>query len=67
VKAKKSAEEVKAKRAAETSRHADATHQQQQLQDPQQNPPTSTGDTLPPLPPDNTPLPPNAPLPYQGQ
>jgi len=66
-KAKKAAEEDKAKRAAEINRHSDATHQQQHLQDPQQPKGTSAGDTLPPLPPDNTPLPPDAPLPYQGQ
>ena len=70
-KAKKEADEEKAKRAAETGRHADALKQQQQRLDPQQQPPpqtppTSTGDTLPPLPPDNTPLPNDAP-PYQGQ
>jgi hypothetical protein len=66
-KLKRAAEEEQAKRAAETTRHSEATKQQQQLQQPQQTPPTSTGDTLPPLPPDSTPLPNDAPLPYQGQ
>jgi hypothetical protein len=63
-KLKREADEEKAKRAAEINRHSDATKQQQQSQ---QTPPTSAGDTLPPLPPDNTPLPNDAPLPYQGQ
>ena len=66
-KAKKEADEEKAKRAGETGRHADATKQQQDLQQPQQTPPTSAGDTLPPLPPDSAPLPQDAPLPYEGQ
>jgi hypothetical protein len=67
-KAKKEADEEKAKRAGEINQHSSATQQQQQRLDPkQQTPPTSTGDTLPPLPPDSPPLPNDAPLPYQGQ
>ncbi|RYD62941.1 MAG: hypothetical protein EOP83_13335 [Verrucomicrobiaceae bacterium] len=66
-KAKKEAEEEKAKRAAETNQHSDATKQQQDLLKQPPASPTQTGDTLPPLPPDNTPLPNDAPLPYQGQ
>ena len=62
-KAKQEADEEKAKRAAESGRHSDATKQQQIQQDPA----TSASDTLPPLPPENAPLPDNAPLPYQGQ
>ena len=66
-KAKKEADEEKAKRAGEINHHTDATKRQQQRLDPQQQtPPTSTGDTLPPLPPDSPPLPNDAP-PYQGQ
>ncbi len=66
-KLKREADEEKAKRAAEINRHSEATKQQQQFQPPQPTPPTSSGDTLPPLPPDSTPLPNDAPLPYQGQ
>ncbi|HEY1121430.1 MAG TPA: hypothetical protein VGE67_07500 [Haloferula sp.] len=66
-KAKKEAAEEKAKRAAETNQHSEATkHQQELLKQPPASP-TQAGDTLPPLPPDNTPLPNDAPLPYQGQ
>jgi isoaspartyl peptidase/L-asparaginase-like protein (Ntn-hydrolase superfamily) len=66
-KAQKEADEEKAKRAAETGRHADATKQQQGLQQQPQDPSTSAGDTLPPLPPDSTPLPLDEPVPYQNQ
>lgn len=59
-KAKREAEEEKAKRATEINRHAEGTKQQQQPA-----PATSTGDTLPPLPPDGEPLPSDAPLPYE--
>ncbi|MCW1925596.1 hypothetical protein OKA05_23765 [Luteolibacter arcticus] len=61
-KAKQEADEEKTKRAGEINRHSDGT---KQLQQPQ-TPPPSTGDTLPPLPPDSAPLPQDAPLPYQG-
>jgi len=67
-KAKREAEEDKAKRAGETHQHSDATRQQQQRLDQQQQPPPPyPDDTLPPLPPDNAPLPGDEPVPYQGQ
>ncbi|MCW1887176.1 hypothetical protein OKA04_20725 [Luteolibacter flavescens] len=60
-KAKKEADEEKARRAAEINRHAEGTRQLQQGQ----TPPTSAGDTLPPIPPDAPPLPGDEPVPYQ--